>query len=79
MNPFAAANFFENPLVLVVILLFGALSSWLTKRRRPEGAGDSSNGEQLPQAPGEQERSTKRFILRPETILGGGRCPHGRT
>ncbi|MBI4660656.1 MAG: hypothetical protein HY735_17605 [Verrucomicrobia bacterium] len=73
MNSFAAANFFENPLVLVIILLLGALSSWLAKRRRTEGAGDASNGEQLLPAPGEQERSTKRFnmedVLR--QLLGG--------
>lgn len=34
MKSIAAANLFENPLVLVAIVLFGALSSWLMKRRQ---------------------------------------------
>ena len=41
MNSIAAANLFENPLVLVAIVLLGALSNWLMKRRGQKDAAAS--------------------------------------
>lgn len=58
MNSIFAVNFLENPLVLIVLILFAALSSWITQRRGQRGTDG------LPKEPregtpttGEQERS----------------------
>ena len=72
MNSIAAANPLENPLVLVAIVLFGALSNWLMKRRQA-GALASPNEGKLPPAHGQQERPARppdlQDILR--QLLGG--------
>ena len=73
MNSFAAANLFENPLVLLAILLLGALSSWLMKRRQRNEADNRRDGDELPPSPGAQGRSERepdmQEILR--RLLGG--------
>lgn len=72
MNSIAAANLFDNPLVLVAIVLFGALSNWLMKRRQA-GADDSPNEDESPPAPGEQGRSTRQLDWQDvwRQLLGG--------
>jgi hypothetical protein len=77
MNSFAAANLFENPVALLVLILFGALSSWLMKRRHQRGADASPNAGELPPAPGEQGRSTRQLDWRDafRQLLGGESPP----
>jgi hypothetical protein len=61
MNSPAAANLLENPVALLVLILFGALSSWLMKRRQQRGADASPNAGDLPSARGEQGRSARQL------------------
>lgn len=58
MNSIVAANLFENPLVLVAIVLLAALSNWLMKRRQA-GTPASPNENESPPARGQQERPVR--------------------
>src|SRR5919109_366287 len=73
MNSFAAANLFDNPLVLLAILPLGALSSWLMKRRQRSEAANRPDGDELSPSPRTRERSERepdmQEILR--RLLGG--------
>jgi hypothetical protein len=73
MNTIAAANLFENPLVLVAIVLVGALSNWLMKRRSQKEANPSPNEGASPKSPREQGRSTRQPTLQDalRELLGG--------
>ena len=44
MNLFAAGNLFENPLVLVLIVVLWTLASWLMKRRQSKEADSGPEG-----------------------------------
>ena len=55
MNSIVAASLFENPLVLVAIVLLGALFNWLMKRRQA-GALASSDESKSPPTRGQRER-----------------------
>jgi len=57
MNFFAQGNLFDNPLVLLVIVVLGALSSWLMKRRQRSEAANRRDGDELSPAAGAQGRS----------------------
>ena len=63
MNSIVAASLFENPLVLAAIVLFGALSNWLMKRRGQKDADASSTRSVPPTMPGEPGRSTGQLTL----------------
>ena len=73
MNSFAAANLFENPLVLMAILLLGALSSWLMKRRQRNEADNRRDGDELPPSPGAQGHSERELDMQEvlRRLLGG--------
>ena len=73
MNSFAAANLLENPLVLVLILLFGALSSWLMKRRQRNEEANQSEGEELLPSSGSPSRPARQPDLEDalRRLLGG--------
>ncbi len=73
MNSFAAPNPFENPLVLVLILLFGALSSWLMKRRQRNEEGIQSEGDELLPSSGSPSRPARPLDLDDalRRLLGG--------
>ena len=59
MNSFAAANLFENPVVLVAIAVVWMLASWLKMRRqRSEADQPPASDERLP-PPGAQGRSER--------------------
>ena len=73
MNTFAAANLFENPLVLVAIAVVWMLASWLKMRRqRSEADKPPASDERLP-SPGAEERPERppdlQEVLR--QLLGG--------
>ena len=73
MNTFAAANLFENPVVLVAIAVVWMLASWLKMRRqRSEADQPPDSDERLP-PPGAQGRSERapdlQEVLR--QLLGG--------
>jgi hypothetical protein len=73
MNFFAAGNLFDNPLVLLAIVLLGALSSWLMKRRQRSEAANRYDGDERSPSPQAQDRSEPepdmQEILR--RLLGG--------
>jgi len=72
MNSIVAANLFENPLVLATIVLLGALSNWLMKRRQA-GTPVSPNENESPQVRGQQEASARQPDLQDifRQLLGG--------
>jgi hypothetical protein len=90
MKFMAAANLFDNPLVLVAIVLFGALFSWLAKRRQAAAEASSNESESPPsgerghasQQPGWQD--LVRQLLGDETLPPAtspppiSRAPHDR-
>jgi hypothetical protein len=51
MNVLFAAGLFENPWVIAVILIAGALANWLSKRRQENQAEQQAQGDQPPQEP----------------------------
>lgn len=77
MNSFAAANLLENPLVLVLILLLGALFQWLMKRRQRNQADKQPDGEELAPSPRAQDRSQRQFDLQEalRELMGGEPAP----
>lgn len=58
-SPHRAQRLLENPLVLVLILLFGALSSWLMKRRQRNEEANQSEGEELLPSSGSPSRPAR--------------------
>ena len=60
MNSFAAANLFDNPLVLTAIVVVWVLVSWLMKRRQRSDAANRPDGDELlpppDQTPGRSQR-----------------------
>ena len=72
MNFFVAANLFENPWVLLIIVVVGTLSSWLMKRRQSkESDGRPEDDERSPstsQGRADRELDIEEVLRR---ILGG--------
>lgn len=63
MNTLLAAGLFDNPWVVLVIVLVGALSNWLMKRRQRNQPGDLPEGDE-PLPPGSaQERPAREINL----------------
>jgi hypothetical protein len=74
MNTLFAASLFDNPWVLVVIVLVGALSQWLMKRRQRNQADNRADGDELLASPSTpQERSPRELDLQEalRQLLGG--------
>jgi len=74
MNTLFAASLFDNPWVLVVIVLVGALSQWLMKRRQANQAENQPDGGEPLSSPGQpQERSPREMDLQEalRQLLGG--------
>ena len=74
MNTLFAASLFDNPWVLVVIVLGGALSQWLMKRRQRNEAENRPDGDEPLPSPGKpQERSPRELDLQEalRALLGG--------
>ena len=74
MNSFAAINLFENPLVLMAIVVVWVLVSWLMKRRQNSDAANRPDGDELlpsrDQTQGRSERAPDlQEVLR--QLLGG--------
>lgn len=73
MNTLVAASLFDNPWVLVVIVLVGALSNWLMKRRQGNEAAHRPDGDEplpSPRKPeGSQRQPDLQEVLR--QLLGG--------
>lgn len=76
MNSIVAASLFDSPWLIVVIVLVGALSNWLMKRRQPEALA-SPNESESPPSRGQQEPSTRQPDLRDilRQLLGGEPTP----
>jgi hypothetical protein len=51
LNPIFAAGLFDNPLLIVVIVLVSALVNWLSKRREGKPTDQSANAEEPTGAP----------------------------
>ena len=78
MNSFAAANLFENPVVLVAIAVVWVIASWLMKRRQNSDAANRPDGDELlpppDQTPGRSQRQLDlQDALR--QLLGGEPSP----
>jgi hypothetical protein len=74
MNTLIAASLFDSPWVLLVIVLVGALSQWLMKRRQRNQAENQPEGdESLPSLGKPQERSPRELDLQEvlRELLGG--------
>lgn len=75
-----AANLFDSPWVILILVLVGALFNWLMKRRRPAGADASPDRlESLP-SPGEQGHSSRQLDWQDalRQLLGGEPPPLSR-
>ena len=73
MNTLVAASLFDSPWVLVVIVLVGALSNWLMKRRLGNKAAHRPDGDEPLPAPKAQEHSQRQLDLQDalRQLLGG--------
>ena len=74
MNSFAAINLFENPLVLMAIVVVWVLVSWLMKRRQNSDAANRPDGDELLPSPDQTQGRPERppdlqEVLR--QLLGG--------
>ena len=74
MNSFAAINLFENPLVLMAIVVVWVLVSWLMKRRQNSDAANRPDGDELLPPPDQTQGRSERApdlqeVLR--QLLGG--------
>ena len=58
MNSLLASGLFDNPLLVVIFLLVGAISNWLMKRRQQGGAAEDS-----PAAPHTPTKPREEFNL----------------
>lgn len=59
MNSLVAASLFDSPLVLLALLLFASLSSWLTLRRQQREARDQAAGDESPPLRKSHERAER--------------------
>ena len=78
MNTLFAASLFDNPWVIVVIVLVGALSQWLMKRRQRNQADNQPDGdESLPSTDQPQARSQRQLDLQDalRELMGGEPAP----
>ncbi|HRY47612.1 MAG TPA: hypothetical protein P5186_06160 [Candidatus Paceibacterota bacterium] len=75
MNTFATGSLFDNPLVVLTILMAGALASWLMKRRQETEAARHSQDDESPKA--EAQRPSQRELDLQEVLrqLLGGEPP----
>ena len=73
MNTLVAASLFDNPWVLVVIVLVGALSNWLMKRRQGNEAAHRPDGDEPLPSPRDPEGSQRQLDLQEvlRQLLGG--------
>lgn len=74
MNTLFAASLFDSPWVLLVIVLVGALSQWLMKRRQAHEADSRTDGDAPLSLPGKShERSLRELDLQEalRQLLGG--------
>ena len=73
MNTFVAASLFDNPWVIVVIVLVGALSNWLMKRRQGNQTDKRADGGEPLPVPKAQEHSQRSLDLQEalRQLLGG--------
>ena len=73
MNTLIAASLFDSPWVLVVIVLGGALSQWLMKRRQRNQADKRQDGDEPVPTAGEHEPSQRQLDLQEalRQLLGG--------
>lgn len=74
MHTLFAVSLFENPWVLAVIVLFGALSQWLMKRRQAHQTDNQPDGGEPLLSPGQpQEHSPPQMDLQEalRQLLGG--------
>lgn len=77
MNTLIAASLFDSPWVLVVIVLVGALSQWLMKRRQRNQAENRPDGDEPLPSPREQKQSQRQLDLQEalRQLLGGESPP----
>ena len=78
MNTLIAASLFDNPWVLAVIVLVGALSQWLMKRRQGNQAENQPDSDEPLPSPGKpQEQSQRQLDLQEalRQLLGGEPTP----
>ena len=77
MNTLIAASLFDSPWVLVVIVLGGALSQWLMKRRQRNQADKRPDGDEPVPTAGAHEPSQRQLDLQEalRQLLGGGPPP----
>jgi hypothetical protein len=73
MNTLVAASLFDNPWVLVVIVLVGALSNWMMKRRQGNEADNRPAGDEPLPSPRDPEVSERQPDLQDvlRQLLGG--------
>ncbi|MBI4327809.1 MAG: hypothetical protein HY674_21465 [Chloroflexi bacterium] len=74
MNTFFAASLFDSPWVILVVVLAGALSQWLMKRRQRNQADSRTDGDEPLPSPGQpQDRSPRELDLQEalRQLLGG--------
>jgi hypothetical protein len=77
MNTLVAASLVDNPWVLVVVVLVGALSQWLMKRRQGNQAGNQPSDDDLLPSPKTPERLQRPLDLQEvlRQLLGGEAPP----
>lgn len=83
MNTFVAASLFDSPWAILVIVLVGALSQWLMKRRQRSQADNRPDGDEPLPSVRDQEQSQRQFDLQEalRQLLGGeppARAPQPR-
>lgn len=73
MNTFVAASLFDSPWVILVIVLGGALSQWLMKRRQRNQADKRQDGDEPVPTVGAHEPSQRQLDLQEalRQLLGG--------
>ena len=73
MNTLFAASLFDSPWVILVIVLAGALSQWLMKRRQANQAENQPDGGESPPTSETQEQSQRQLDLQEalRALLGG--------
>lgn len=77
MSTIVVASLFESPWVLLVIVLVGALSQWLTKRRQASEADSRPDNDAPLPSPGKSEERLQRELDLQEVLrqLLGGEPP----
>ncbi len=77
MNTLFAVSLFDSPLVILVIVLVGALSQWLMKRRLKDQEASRGDGGESPPTHEAQEQSPGQLDLQEalRALLGGEPSP----